>query len=139
MKEFYQELDNYIENLEDKKNDYKVLSFVVDELGYLPDEVLNYIAKKMDIFPFSLESTIKFYPKLQKARTKNYVQICTGRNCIQPGLKEKLAELKSEVDFPIEERHCLGRCGKGSALKINEEYCSYKTLEELEKLLLNLK
>lgn len=139
MKEFYQELDNYIENLEDKKNDYKVLSFVVDELGYLPDEVLNYIAKKMDIFPFSLESTIKFYPKLQKARTKNYVQICTGRNCIQLGLKEKLAELKSEVDFPIEERHCLGRCGKGSALKINEEYYSYKTLEELEKLLLNLK
>ena len=68
MKKFYQELDNYIENLEDKKNDYKVLSFIVDELGYLPDETLNYIAKKMDIFPFSLESTIKFYPKLQKAR-----------------------------------------------------------------------
>ncbi|MGL5278129.1 MAG: NAD(P)H-dependent oxidoreductase subunit E [Cetobacterium sp.] len=139
MKEFYKELDEYIENLEDKKNDYKVLSFAVDELGYLSDEVLNHIAKKMDIFLFSLESTIKFYPKLQNARTKNYVQICTGRNCNQPGLKEKLIELKSKVDFPIDERHCLGRCGKGRALKINEKYYSYKTLEELEKLLLNLK
>ncbi len=139
MRDFYQKLDNYIDSLEDRKNDYKVLSFVVDELGYLPDEVLNHIAKKMDIFPFSLESTIKFYPKLQRARTKNYVQVCVGRNCKQSGLKEKLEEIKIKVDFPIEERHCLGRCGKGRALKINEEYYSYKTLEELEKLLLNLK
>lgn len=139
MREFYQELDEYIENLEDKKNDYKVLSFVAEELGYIPDEVLNYIAKKMDIFPFSLESTIKFYPKLQRARTKNYVQVCKGRNCNQPGLKEKLAELKGKVDFPIEERQCLGKCGKRGALKINEEHYSYKTLEELERLLLKLK
>ncbi|MDX8336305.1 MULTISPECIES: NAD(P)H-dependent oxidoreductase subunit E [Cetobacterium] len=139
MKGFYEKLDVYIDELENKKDDYKVLSFVLDELGYLPDDVLAYVSKKLDIFPFSLEGTIKFYPKLQKARVKHYVQICVGRNCNQPGLKEKLNELREKINFPIEERHCLGRCAKASNLKVNEEYYSYKTLEDLEKLLLNLK
>ncbi|MGL5796669.1 MAG: NAD(P)H-dependent oxidoreductase subunit E, partial [Cetobacterium sp.] len=80
MTEFYDELDKFINGLENKKDDYKILSFVLDELHYIPDEVLAYISKKIDMFQFSLESTIKFYPKLQKARTKFYVQICTGRN-----------------------------------------------------------
>ncbi|MEG0136761.1 MAG: NAD(P)H-dependent oxidoreductase subunit E, partial [Cetobacterium sp.] len=108
MKEFYEKLDEYIELLEDKKNDYKILCFVVDELGYIPDETLDYIAKKIDVFKFSLEGTIKFYPKLQKVRTKHYVQICIGRNCVQKGLKEKIEELRGKVDFVIEERNCLG-------------------------------
>ncbi|MGL5918684.1 MAG: NAD(P)H-dependent oxidoreductase subunit E [Cetobacterium sp.] len=139
MTEFYDELDKFINGLENKKDDYKILSFVLDELHYIPDEVLAYISKKIDMFQFSLESTIKFYPKLQKARTKFYVQICTGRNCSQAGLKEKIVELKNKVEFIIEERHCLGRCSRGSSLKINESYYSYKSLDELEKILLNLK
>ncbi|MGL4652872.1 NAD(P)H-dependent oxidoreductase subunit E [Cetobacterium sp.] len=139
MKDFYIELDNFIENLDNKKDDYKILSFVVDELGYIPDEVIDYVAKKIDVFSFSLDSTIKFYPKLQKARTKFYVQVCTGRNCNQSGLKEKIAEIKDRVSFIIDERHCLGRCSKGRALKVNEQYYSYKNLDELEKILLNLK
>lgn len=139
MNDFYKKLDIFIDSLENKKDDYAILSFVVDELEYIPDEVLEYISKKIDVFTFSLDGTIRFYPKLQKARTKFYVQICIGRNCNLLGLKEKIAEIKNKVNFTIEERHCLGRCSKGSSIKINEGYYSYKSLEELEKILFNLK
>ncbi len=139
MENFYKNLDEFIDSLDDKKNDYKILSYVVDELGYLPDEILNYIAKKIDVFPFTLEGTIKFYPKLQKARTKHYVQICVGRNCKQKGLQEKIDEIKSKVDYVIEERHCLGQCKKPSNIFVGNKNYKYKTLEELEKILLNLK
>ncbi|MGL4997511.1 MAG: NAD(P)H-dependent oxidoreductase subunit E [Cetobacterium sp.] len=139
MNDFYEMLDQFIDGLENKKDDYAILSFVVDELGYIPDEILKYISKKIDIFPFSLDGTIKFYPKLQKARTKFYVQICTGRNCNRVGLKEKIIEIKNKVDFVIEERNCLGKCSKGSSIKINNGFYSYKNLEELEKMLFNLK
>ncbi|MGL5089214.1 MAG: NAD(P)H-dependent oxidoreductase subunit E [Cetobacterium sp.] len=139
MNDFYQTLDEFIDRLENKKDDYAILSFVVDELGCIPDEVLKFISKKTDVFLFSLDGTIKFYPKLQKARTKFYVQICTGRNCNRVGLKEKIIEIKSKVNFVIEERNCLGRCSKGSSIKINEGSYSYKSLEELERILFNLK
>ncbi|MEG0069762.1 NAD(P)H-dependent oxidoreductase subunit E [Cetobacterium sp.] len=139
MKEFYEKLDEYIELLEDKKNDYKILCFVVDELGYIPDETLDYIAKKIDVFKFSLEGTIKFYPKLQKVRTKHYVQICIGRNCVQKGLKEKIEELRGKVDFVIEERNCLGHCSKPANLSIGNKNYRYSSLLELETILLNLK
>lgn len=139
MNEFYVELDEFIDNLIDKKNDYKILSFVVEELGYISDEVLDHIAKKIDVFPFSLESTIKFYPKLQAARGKNYVEICSGRGCKQLGLKEKIKELQSKVNFPIEERHCLGHCNKPYNVRINGENYRYKNLDELERVILNLK
>lgn len=139
MKEFYKELDEYIESLEDKKNDYKILSFVVDEIGYLNDDIIKYIANKIDVFPFTLEGTIKYYPKLQKAAIKNYIQICIGRNCSLKNLKEKIVELRAKTGFTIDERNCLGCCGKGSVFKVGENTYRYKTLDELEEKILNLK
>lgn len=139
MEDFYKELDRFIDSLEDKKNDYKILSFVVDELGYISDEVLNHIARKIDMFPFSLEGTIKYYPKLQKARKKDYVQICIGRNCYQKGLKEKIEEIRTKVNFDIDERNCLGKCEKNGKLAVGNKIYEYKNLDELEKILLSLK
>lgn len=139
MEDFYKELDDFIESLDDKKNDYKILSFVVDRKGYISEEIINYIAKKIDMFPFSLEGTIKFYPKLQKATTKHYIQICVGRNCGRKDLKDKIQELREKTGFIIEERNCLGHCGRGSTVTIGDEVFKYNTLNELEKKIINLK
>lgn len=138
MEDFLKKLDRYIDELEDK-NDYQILSYVVDEIGSLPDYIISHIAKKLNTFEFSLEGTIDFFPKLKKSRTKYYVQVCTGKGCYIPGLKEKLEELRDEVDFPIDERHCLGKCSKESNLIVGDKYYKYKTLEELEDIILNLK
>ena len=40
-KEFYIELEEFIENLKDKNDDVKILNFVVERLDSIPKEVQN--------------------------------------------------------------------------------------------------
>lgn len=139
MNEFIKKLDCFIEEQGEKKNDLKILSFVAEELECFPDEILNHIAKKLDVFPSSLDGTIKYYPKLQKIREKNYIQVCVGRNCIKKGLKEKVDEIKGKVDLTIVERNCFGKCGRDSNISVGDRIRSYKDFDELEKIILNSK
>ncbi len=58
--EFYRKLEEYIEGLTDKKNDKKILEFVMEEIGYIPKEVQEFIAEKTGLFPFTIKGTIDF-------------------------------------------------------------------------------
>ncbi|MCJ8341330.1 MAG: NAD(P)H-dependent oxidoreductase subunit E [Cetobacterium sp.] len=134
---FYEELDIFIENLSDKKNDYKILSYVVEELGYIPEEVKRYICKKLDIFPFTLEGTINFYPKLKNSN-KKLIKICKGRVCGKKSTEilnylEKYLNDKDE--YVLEIVGCLGRCNKGPNIWIEGDIYSYNTFEDIKKIL----
>ena len=45
-KEFYKELEEFIENLRDKKDDVKILNFVIEKIDSIPKEVQKFIADK---------------------------------------------------------------------------------------------
>ncbi|WP_426710212.1 NAD(P)H-dependent oxidoreductase subunit E [Cetobacterium sp. SF1] len=135
--DFYNKLNKFIENLPDKKNDYKILTFVMEELGCIPEEVKEYICKKTDIFPFTLEGTIKFYSKLNK-NSKKTLKICTGRVCGKRG-EELLKRLKDDEiisqKYILDEVKCLGQCQKGPNIYLENEVYNIKNIEELIRFL----
>ncbi|MEF9933235.1 MAG: NAD(P)H-dependent oxidoreductase subunit E [Cetobacterium sp.] len=146
-KEFYKRLDDYIDSLSDKKNDFKILSFVLDELGEIPNEIKGYISEKIGVLPTTLDGTLKFYPKF-KDKNKNYLKICTGKVCKKKGvelykeLSEYLQLDKSGVSkdgkFIVSTDGCLGKCLTGPNYSLNGRVYNYKEFKDIKKRLENI-
>ena len=83
-KEFYNELEEYINSLKDKKDDVKILNFVIEKLDSIPMEVQKFIAEKTGLMEISIENTINFYPKFRNkvaGKKVKEVAICVGMTC----------------------------------------------------------
>ena len=83
-KEFYIELEEFINELKDKKNDVKILNFVLEKLDTIPVEVQKFIAEKTGLLEISIENTINFYPKFRNkvsGKKIKEVSICVGMTC----------------------------------------------------------
>lgn len=146
-KEFYKELEEFIENLPDKKDDVKILNFVVEKLDSIPKEVQRFIANKTGILEISIENTINFYPKFRnKVSDLKEVIICTGMICGQMNGHKIYKELMEmlEVDsngisknrkIILLTKRCLGRCKKAPNISIDGEIYSLVNLKNIKKIL----
>lgn len=106
-----------------------ILGKIVDEIGYLDDEIIRYVAKRMDVFETTIYSSVNFFPKLQKAYSKRYIEICTGSCCLDKKIIEKL----EKSDATVVERKCLGICKLKNNVKIDGKIYQYKNYEELKE------
>lgn len=146
-KEFYKELEEFIENLRDKKDDVKILNFVIEKIDSIPKEVQKFIADKTGLMEISIENTINFYPKFRN-RVSNIkeVAICTGMSCGPAGGQEIYNELVKilEVDsnglskdgkIMLSNKRCFGRCAKGPNVSIDGEIYSLMSLQDVKRKL----
>lgn len=141
-KEFYDELEEFIRGLSDQKDDYKILSFVLEKLGYIPEETKEYIARRIDVLPVTIENTIKFYPKFHHDRQKRVI-ICMGRCCISEGTAfyeqlEKILQpdedgISKDGRWVLEKNLCFGRCQGAPVVSIDEVVYSHTDMELIKK------
>lgn len=133
-----EEIDRIIEKYEKitSKEIYSILSEIVEKYGELSDEIILYIAEKSGNFKTTVERVIEYYPKLSKARDRGYIEICIGKNCRCDGVKERI---EKSLGIKLNERVCLGNCNNPKNVKIDGELKTYKNIEELEKILKDLK
>ena len=150
-KEFYNELEEYINSLKDKKDDVKILNFVIEKLDSIPVEVQKFIAEKTGLMEISIENTINFYPKFRNkvaGKTVKEVAICVGMTCGSwgKGYYDELAKIL-EIDekgiskdgkIQLTTKRCFGRCAKGPNMSIDGTIYSMVTMEEIKRGL-NLK
>lgn len=150
-KEFYKELEDYINTLKDKKDDVKILNFVIEKIDSIPVEVQKFIAEKTGLMEISIENTINFYPKFRnKVADKKVkeVAICVGMTCGSwgKGYYDELAKIL-EIDekgiskdgkIQLTTKRCFGRCAKGPNMSIDGTIYSMVTMDEIKRRL-NLK
>lgn len=150
-KEFYKELEEYINTLKDKRDDVKILNFVIEKIDSIPVEVQKFIAEKTGLMEISIENTINFYPKFRnKASGKKLkeVAICVGMTCGSwgKGYYDELAKIL-EIDengiskdgkIQLTTKRCFGRCAKGPNMSIDGTIYSMVTMDEIKRRL-NLK
>lgn len=146
-KEFLEELGAFIDGLKDKRDDVKILNFVVEKLDSIPKYVQKYIADKTGMMEISIENTINFYPKFRnKVRSVREVAVCTGLNCGPAGGKEMYDALVDilEVDsnglskdgkIILTSKRCFGRCPKGPNVSIDGEIYNFMTLKDVKRKL----
>ena len=150
-KEFYNELEEYINSLKDKKDDVKILNFVIEKLDSIPVEVQKFIAEKTGLMEISIENTINFYSKFRnkvEGKKVKEVAICVGMTCGSwgKGYYDELAKIL-EIDengiskdgkIQLTTKRCFGRCAKGPNMSIDGTIYSMVTMDEIKRRL-NLK
>jgi NADH:ubiquinone oxidoreductase subunit E len=114
-----------------ESNLIQVLHMAQAIFGYLPREVLTYIASEMDLPLSKVSGVVSFYSFFStQPQGRHTIQVCLGTACYVRGGKkiiEKLKELlKADVGDTTADRRftfivmrCIGACGLAPAISID--------------------
>ena len=114
-----------------------ILESVNDEYGFLPEEIIKYVAQELN-YPLSLAYRLAtFYNAFSLApRGKNIVKVCMGTACyvkggqkvlneIERNLGIKLGETTKDLKFSVEAVNCVGCCGQSPVITIGDDIYGY--------------
>lgn len=110
-----------------------VLHKTQSEFGYLPAEVQEVIADKMDIPVAKVYGVVTFYSFFtMKPQGQHPISICTGTACYVRGAENVLAEFKKQLEIEVGETtedgkfslsclRCVGACGLAPVVLIGDK------------------
>src|SRR5512135_2001659 len=123
------------------------LLFAQDEVGFLSDEVIHELARRLDLTDLEVRNVISYYSMLTtKPRGKYNVQVCTNIACMLRGSDELFEHCKTKLGighkgttpdglFSLEEVECIGACSWAPAAQVNYDFHENLTPEKMDKIL----
>jgi NADH-quinone oxidoreductase subunit E len=123
------------------------LLYAQDEVGYLSDDVIVELAKRLDLTELDVRNVISYYSMLvTKPRGKVNVQVCTNIACMLRGGEEILNHCKKRLGvghkettedglFSVEEVECIGGCSWAPAVQVNYDFHENLTTEKMDNVL----
>jgi NADH:ubiquinone oxidoreductase subunit E len=146
--EKYALLTQVIEEYEGKpSNLIQVLHYAQSIFGFVGAEVQRVIAQKMDLPLAKITGVLTFYSFFSIApRGRHIISVCLGTACFIRGgqpvldrLKEILGidvgETTDDQRFSLEIRRCIGACGMGPSLIIDEQVFKRLNVSGIEQIL----
>ena len=124
-----------------------LLLYAQDEVGYLSDEVISDIAKRVELTELEVRNVISYYSLLRtKPAGKYVVQVCTNISCMLRGAEEVFNHCKQKLGvhhkeatrdgtFSLEEVECIGACSWAPAVQVNYDFHLEVTPEKMDRIL----
>lgn len=124
-----------------------MLLYTQDELGYLNNEAVDYIAHKVGLSELEVRNVISYYSMLTtKPRGRYNVQVCTNICCQLRGAEEVFEHCKERLgvgnkgvtedgEFSLEEVECIGACSWAPAAQVNYDFHENLTPEKMDSVL----
>ena len=124
-----------------------MLLYTQDELGYLSDEAIAYIARKVDLSELEIRNVISYYSMLHTRPIGKYnVQVCTNICCMLRGANEIFAHCRKTLGighkqttpdglFSLEEVECIGACSWGPAMQVNYDFHENLTNDKVDQVI----
>ncbi len=129
----------------------KVLWLAQEKFGFLPPEVLQFVADTLEMPYAQVYGVSTFYTQYYKKPVGTHVlDVCTCFSCQAMGgydilhyLEEKLgihaSETTEDGQFTLQEVECLGACGSAPMLQVtNGPYVHHLTEEKVDALIADL-
>ena len=144
----YQELAKYIEDLDYKPTELIAILHRAQHLfGYLPREVQEFIADKLNINVSKVYGVVTFYSFFTMEKKGKYViNICMGTACFVRGADKILKEFEEKLGikngettedgkFTLSTLRCVGACGLAPVVQVNGKTYGNATLETVAEIL----
>ncbi len=124
-----------------------VLFIAQKERGYLSDDVLEYVAKRMGLTYLDVVTVVSFYTMFYRRPIGKYnIQLCNNVSCmlcgsekIQEHIERKLGitfgQTTPDGRFTLTEVQCLGSCGTAPVMQVNFDYYENLTPENVDQIL----
>ncbi len=143
MNSQYSSIDQILKRYQNKKSALiAVLQEIQNKYKYLPEDMLEYISRKMEVTPSKIFSVATFYENFSlEPKGKYIIKICDGTAChvrksipILNALRKELglSDEKHSTDdmlFTLETVSCLGACGLAPVITINDRVYAKMTPE----------
>lgn len=146
--EKYQRIAEVIEEYKGKEGSLiQILHLAQGIYGYLPIELQQFIAQKLDMPLSEVYGVTTFYSFFAiKPRGENTIRVCLGTACYVRGGKkivERLREIlginvgdtTSDGKFTFEVMRCIGACGLAPAITINDQVYKQVSPEKLQSII----
>lgn len=121
------------------------------EEGYVSEPAMKEIAKILGLTPSQVYETVTFYSMYNlKPIGKFHIQVCRSLMCalvgsdnivewIQKKLSISAGQTTDDNNFTLSVVECLGSCGTGPMMQVNDDYYESLTEEKVGQILDELK
>ncbi len=128
-----------------------LLLFAQDEIGWINDEAIEEIARRVEVRPIEVIEDISYYSMLRRQPIGKYnLQVCTNISCMLRGGEEIFDRCSKKLGvghkqttpdgmFSLEEVECLGACCGAPAMQVNYDYYEDLTPEKIDALIEKLR
>ena len=139
------------ENKHDKSRLMAVMQKAQDIYGYLPIEVQKMIADGMDVPLEKIFGVATFYAQFSLSPKGEYnISVCLGTACYVRGAQSVLDELRDKLGIDVDECtadgkfslnacRCIGACGLGPVLTVNDEVYGKLTSDDVPGIIAKYK
>lgn len=115
--------------------------------GYLPQEVQQYIAEKLDMPVSRVNGVVTFYSLFKTSPGGKYtISVCMGTACYVQGARGLLEDFRQQLNlnendttpdglFTVKNTRCIGACGLAPVLTINEDVHGKLLRKDVARLL----
>jgi NADH-quinone oxidoreductase subunit E len=115
--------------------------------GWLPEGAFDEVAALMDLPPTQVAAAASFYTMLNRRPVgQHLIQVCTNISCSLLGAEHLLdyvgrklgigvGETTPDGKFTLLEVECLGSCGTGPMMQVNDAYYENLTEEKIDSIL----
>ncbi len=153
LREKYQkEIDEILSRYPVKRSALLPLLYLAQaEEGYVSESAMKEIAGILRLTPPQVYETVTFYTMLNLEPVgKFHIQVCKSLMCALVGSDTVLGWMKTKLGigpgettadrlFTVSAVECLGACGTGPMMQINEDYYEQLTEEKVDTILADLK
>jgi|SRR5690349_12031026 len=128
-------------------NILRTLLAVQQVLGHVPVNAIGSVAEALQVPESHVAGVLSYYPDLHAApRGRRIVRVCVGEACVANRSCDVLAECQAFLDICIGETtkdggttlervYCLGNCGVGPTVMIDETIYGRVCPSDMEKML----
>ncbi|MBI5411479.1 MAG: NADH-quinone oxidoreductase subunit NuoE, partial [Nitrospirae bacterium] len=128
-----------------------LLYLAQQEEGYVSEAAMKEIASILKLTPPQVYETVTFYTMFNlKPIGKFHIQVCKSLMCALVGSDTLIGRLEAKLGikpgdttrdglFTVSKVECLGACGTGPMMQINDDYYERLTEEKVDRILADLK
>jgi NADH-quinone oxidoreductase subunit F len=124
-----------------------MMLYAQDHFGFLSDELIDEIAKRLDLNRIQIEETLAYYSMLRRRPAgRHHIQVCTNISCMLRGGNELYRQVQQRLGignkqvtpsgtFSLEEVECIGACTGAPAMQVNYDYYENLNRDKVDAIL----